>query len=295
METLLSLQKHLPPFAFDLIRLTNGLILLLVLFVPFEHLFALRRSQKVLRKGFGTDLGYYFLSSMLPNRVLAVPLAALALGLQRMGSESLQLWVGDFPVWLRFAAAMVVAEIGFYWGHRWMHQSDLLWRFHSIHHSATEMDWLVNTRAHPVDLVFTRLCGYIPMYALGLAHSVGGGVDWIPLVVALTGSIWGYFIHSNTRVRLGWLEHAIATPMFHHWHHNHEEAMDAADDGAAHRHGNYAPTMPWVDRLFGTLHSGAGQWPKAYGIDEPTESGLAGQLLQPFLPDRKSAVVRDPE
>ena len=29
------------------------------------------------------------------------------------------------------------------------------------------MDWLVNTRAHPLDIVFVRLCGFIPMYALG--------------------------------------------------------------------------------------------------------------------------------
>src|ERR1035438_7661357 len=33
--------------------------------------------------------------------------------------------------------------------------------------SAEEIDWLVNTRAHPVDMVFTRLCGLVPLYVLG--------------------------------------------------------------------------------------------------------------------------------
>jgi sterol desaturase/sphingolipid hydroxylase (fatty acid hydroxylase superfamily) len=280
METLRFLQRHLPSYAFDIVRLTNGLILLLVLFVPLERLFALRR-QSVLRKGFARDLGYYFLSSLLPNRILALPLAVLALGLQRVQSPELALWIGDLPTWLRFAAALVVAEIGFYWGHRWMHQSAWLWRFHAIHHSATEMDWLVNTHAHPVDLLFTRVCGYVPLYLLGLAQASGNRVDWVPLLVALVGSIWGYFIHANVRVRLGWVEHVITTPGFHHWHHNQE--------GPEHRHKNYAPMMPWVDRVFGTFYLDKTKWPAAYGIGGPTESGLLGQLVQPFLPLTKES------
>jgi sterol desaturase/sphingolipid hydroxylase (fatty acid hydroxylase superfamily) len=180
--------------------------------------------------------------------------------------------------------ALPVAEIGFYWGHRWMHQSAWLWRFHAIHHSATEMDWLVNTRAHPVDLVFVRLCGYVPLYLLGLAQGAGNRVDWVPLLVALAGSMWGYFVHANLRWRFGWLEHVVATPAFHHWHHN--------NAGPAHRHKNYAPMLPWVDRLFGTFYVDRKTWPSAYGIDEPTESGLVGQLIQPFLP---STGISDPE
>ena len=67
----------------------------------------------------------------------------------------------------------MAGEIGYYWGHRWSHEIPFLWRFHSIHHSAEEIDFLVNTRAHPFDMVFGRFCGLVPMYVLGLGGPVG--------------------------------------------------------------------------------------------------------------------------
>ncbi len=273
MATLLSLRAQLWPFAFDAFKFANGLILLAILFVPLERLFALR-PQKALRDGFLTDTGYYFLSCLLPNRLLALPIAALAFGLQYAGISRWNLAAASLALWMRFALSLLVAEIGFYWGHRWMHESPWLWRFHAIHHSPTSMDWLVNTRAHPVDLLFVRLCGYVPLYVVGLARTGGGGIDWAPVLVALAGSLWGYVIHANLRFRFGWLEHVIATPAFHHWHHN--------NAGPSHRNQNYAPMWPWVDHLFGTFRLDRANWPAAYGISEPTESGLVGQLLQPF-------------
>jgi sterol desaturase/sphingolipid hydroxylase (fatty acid hydroxylase superfamily) len=138
------------------------------------------------------------------------------------------------------------------------------------------MDWLVNTHAHPVDLVFVRLCGYVPLYLIGLARVAGNRIDWAPLLVALVGSIWGYFIHANLRLRFGWLEHIVATPAFHHWHHCKAESSQG--------HANYAPMLPWVDRLFGTFHLDRINWPDAYGIDEKPANGLFVQLRQPFLP-----------
>jgi sterol desaturase/sphingolipid hydroxylase (fatty acid hydroxylase superfamily) len=37
----------------------------------------------------------------------------------------------------------------------------LLCWFHAVHHSAEEIDFLVNSRADPPDMMFTRLCRYI--------------------------------------------------------------------------------------------------------------------------------------
>lgn len=294
IETLHAWQAGLPPLVFDFLKFFNGLVLLAVIFVPLERLFSLR-PKAALRPGWRNDVAYYFLSSVLPNRLIVLPVAALLWALQSVAPQGLLPGLGQLPGWARFAAAMVFAEIGFYWGHRWLHASPRLWRFHAVHHSATELDWLVNTRAHPVDLVFVRLCGLLPLYVLGLAQSARGEVDWVALLVTLVGSLWGYVIHANLRWRFGWLEHVVATPAFHHWHHDHLGA-------GGRQHGNYAAFLPVLDRLFGTWRLPAEAWPRRYGTDEPVRPGLVDQIMAPFMghaggsiADRTSAGAARPQ
>jgi sterol desaturase/sphingolipid hydroxylase (fatty acid hydroxylase superfamily) len=282
METLRQLQQHLSPFAFDVFKLSVWLLLLLVVFVPLERLCGLH-PQKVFRKAFLTDLGYYFLNSLLPKLILILPLSMLAMTLHNFAPGGFYAWVADMPLWLRFAAAMIVGEVGAYWGHRWSHEIPVLWRFHAIHHSAEEMDWLVNTRAHPLDMAFTRLCGLIPLYVLGLAQPTGNTVDVVPLLYAVVGTVWSFVIHANVRWRFGRLEWLVSTPAFHHWHHT--------KDGPEFINKNYAAIFPWVDKLFGTFYLPKNQWPTKYGIDAPMAPGLAGQLLQPFLHREKTSVA----
>ena len=145
------------------------------------------------------------------------------------------------------------------------------------------MDWLVNTRAHPVDMVFTRLCGVLPIYVLGLSQPASGSLDYLSLSVILVSTLWGFFIHANIRWRLGPLEWLVAGPAFHHWHHTFEEPLNR----------NFSPMLPLVDRLFGTYYSPKGQWPARYGTESPVAEGFAGQLLQPFAGEAR--VTAEPE
>jgi sterol desaturase/sphingolipid hydroxylase (fatty acid hydroxylase superfamily) len=167
---------------------------------------------------------------------------------------------------------VLVGEVAAYWAHRWMHQSKFLWKFHAIHHSAEHVDWIVNSRAHLVDIIFTRSVGLLPIYILGLAKPIGLA-DSVMTSYLLFGIIWSFFIHSNLNIRLGFIEQLISTPAFHHWHHT--------KDSAAEIDKNYAAIFPWVDRLFGTLYLPK-HWPKQYGIDGPMPSGLVRQLLHPI-------------
>jgi len=262
----------------QVLRAGMWLVLLAVVFVPLERLFALR-PKHIFRKAVVTDVGYYFLNSLLPGFLLGFPLAMVALGVRHFEPAAFLKLMAGLPLWARLSAAAVVGEIGYYWGHRWSHEIPLLWRFHAVHHSAEEVDFLVSSRGHPVDLVFTRMCEMTPMYALGLVSPANLSGTAIPFLLILVGTTWGFFIHANVKWRFGPLEWLISTPAFHHWHHT--------NDGPAYINKNYAPVLPWVDKMFGTLYLPKDKQPARYGIDQPISPVLFGQLVEPFMFWRK--------
>lgn len=266
--------RYLAPFGLEIFRLCVWFVLLTAIFVPLEKFFPLHR-QNIFRKAFGADLVYYFLSSLAPKLAIVLPLTILAAGLHRVVPGAYYSWTAGLPLGVRIAGALVASEIGAYWAHRWSHQIPFLWRFHAVHHSAEEIDWLVNTRAHPVDMIFTRLCAMIPMYALGLAQPMAAQLDLVPVLVTILGSIWGFFIHANVNWRLGWFEWMLSSPHFHHWHHT-NDSPDVIDK-------NYASMLPWLDKCFGTFYLPK-RWPARYGTDTPVAEDMTGQLLDPLLP-----------
>ncbi len=270
MEELISPQ--LQSFLMDVVRLSLWLTILVVIFVPLERLFA-AHPQKILRKGIGVDLGYYFLSGLLPAVLLSVPIGLLAWAVHHAVPADFLATTAALPLWARVLAGLVAGEVGYYWGHRLSHEIPFLWDFHSIHHSAEEIDFLVNTRAHPFDMVFGRFWGLVPIYVLGLAGPAGASGALVPMVVTLIGTVWGFFIHANLRWRLGPLEYLISTPVFHHWHHTRSGPINR----------NYSSTLPWLDRLFGTYYLPRNEWPEAYGIEAKLPDSLAGQLAYPLL------------
>jgi len=254
----------------DVARLTAWLAILALAFAPLEHLFGHRRDRPRPRR-LMADLGYFYLNGLASALLLAAPLAAVAALVRRVTPAGYADAVAGLPVWAAIAIGLVVTELGSYWAHRWCHRSVWLWQFHAVHHTPEHMDWLVNTRAHPVDVVFTRLGGLVPLYLLGLDRA--GTTGLVPVVIALVGTFWSFLVHADVRWRFGWLEQLVATPAFHHWHHTNDE----------HRDRNFAATLPVVDRLFGTLHL-PDHYPTVYGVDRPVPPTLEDELLRPFVP-----------
>ncbi len=256
-------------FFVEVLRLAAWLLLLVAIFVPLERFVSIDR-QPIFRKQFAVDLGYYALNSFLTGALLAVPLAMVGAAIHNAMPSALEHAITSLPFWATLVLSVLVAEIGFYWGHRLTHQIPFLWRFHAVHHSAEQLDFLSNTRAHPIDIVFVRLCGFTPLFALGLA----GGVR-TPAIVIVIGTIWGFFIHANLRWRFGFLESIVATPFFHHWHHTNDAMRDR----------NYAAMLPLVDLAFGTLHLPK-TWPTRYGIDTVMPPSIISQMISPFTRGR---------
>ena len=265
MPSLTSLQASWHSVAADIFRLCLWLVLLTTIFVPLERLFALHPA-KILRRDVWKDVGYYFLNSLLPAALMATPLALIATLAHRLVPTDWYASVQNMPLWIRIIAGLIVADIGSYWGHRLSHTMPWLWRFHAVHHSATHLDFLVNTRTHPIDLVVVRMFGLVPLTLLGLGSSGAQGA-LLPVVVTLVGTFAGFFLHANVRWRFGPLEWLVATPAFHHWHHSKLDPINR----------NYAATLPWIDRLFGTYHLPAAQWPAQYGIEQAMPDTLDGR------------------
>ena len=165
---------------------------------------------------------------------------------------------------------MVLVAVGNYWGHRLTHQVPFLWRFHSVHHSIEQMDWVASGRLHPLDQAFTQAFTIFPLFLLGYGAGVFGGVAVFITLLAL-------FQHANVRLRFPGVRWVINTPEWHHWHH-------AIDDAA--RDKNFG--LPVVDKLFGTAYLPKGRRPVGFGTRSPVPAdGLPPPPRVPVHPRRE--------
>jgi sterol desaturase/sphingolipid hydroxylase (fatty acid hydroxylase superfamily) len=234
-------------------------------FIPFERLAGRHTAQRVLRRGWAVDLLTGLVNGLLLYVALAVTLAAIDAG-AGLAAPQLRAWIAARPLWAQSLMALVLGDLGVYAIHRLQHRVPWLWRFHAVHHSAEEMDWLVGLRFHPLDLFLLRVASLGPLLALDLAPAA------IALFVAVSG--WqGWLVHANVRVPYGPLRWLLVSPDFHHWHHSAErEAYDR----------NFASLMASWDVLFGTVYLPRGREPLRYGIAERVPDGWIGRFFHPF-------------
>jgi sterol desaturase/sphingolipid hydroxylase (fatty acid hydroxylase superfamily) len=242
-----------------------GLAILAVIFIPLERLFALH-PRRVLRQGWRTDLVHYLVNGAALKVGLVVSVVVVGSVLRAFVPAPLRLGVAASPSWVQIVAGFAITTVGGYAGHRAAHEVPLLWRFHRVHHSIRDMDWLAANHLHPLDETFGRSAAVLPLYALGF-----GRVSLGAFVILIT--VQAIFIHANVRIGLGPLRWVIATPHFHHWHHAREpEAYNT----------NFAGEFPVLDALFGTLYLPAHRWPAQYGIDDTEPNGYLRQLAWPL-------------
>ncbi len=238
-----------------------GIALLFLLFVPLEKRFALRK-QRVFRKGLLTDLTHILVNNALTTVAVIALVVVAAIPVFWIRRFDL---VGNLSTEAAVALAVVLVALGNYWGHRLTHQVPFLWRFHSVHHSIEQMDWVASGRLHPLDQAFTQAFTIFPLFLLGYGAGVFGGVAVFVTLLAL-------FQHANVRLRFPGVRWVINTPEWHHWHH-------AIDDAALDK--NFG--LPVVDKLFGTAYLPKGQRPVGFGTRSPVPAdGYLRHLAYPF-------------
>ncbi|ORA75805.1 hypothetical protein BST25_04610 [Mycobacterium heidelbergense] len=242
-----------------------GLVVLAIIFVPLEQLFALR-PRRILRAGWRTDVVHYLINGAALKVGVVAAVAVVGTVLRAFVPAPCRAAIAASPGWAQIVAALAIATVGGYAGHRAAHEVPLLWRFHRVHHSVRELDWLAANHLHPLDQIFIRSAAVLPLYALGF-----GRVSLGAFVVLTT--LQAIFIHANVRLMFGPLRWVIATPQFHHWHHAREPRA---------YNSNYAGEFPAVDALFGTLYLPADRWPAQYGVDDGEPAGYLRQLVWPL-------------
>jgi sterol desaturase/sphingolipid hydroxylase (fatty acid hydroxylase superfamily) len=247
-----------------------------LLFAPLERFFHARPRVGLFARGRLVDVAHWLVGGPLARvageaaffaaMVLALPALTIPCGLKLGEAAQRFAPFARLPIAVQIPVALAAVDFFAYWGHRAMH-SAMLWRWHAVHHSPRELDWLSAARNHPLGEAIGRVLGGVPLLFLGVDGRVLAGLA--PVL-----AIWALFLHVNVRWTFGPLKYVIATPLFHRWHH----ARDPEAQGK-----NFAAFFPVWDLVFGTFHAPDRQ-PAAFGVDardEVPETFLA-QLAYPF-------------
>ncbi len=256
----------------ELLKLTLGFIVIGLFMAAVERLWPARAGQKFVRKGFRTDLIYWFVPPLcyLPFTPVAMSNASLALGsLLGVGAEpgSFALgfaFIGHQPLWAQAIEALFLVDLLSYLGHRLLH-TRTFWPFHAVHHSPEELDWLSAVRNHPVNVIIQRLLCVFPVILIGYS----------PRAIAMLGpffALYGYFVHANLKFDLWPLRKIFVSPIMHRWHHT---FVDEGGDK------NYGEIFAFWDVLFGTFYLPARK-PERLGADEAIPESALGQMAWPF-------------
>jgi sterol desaturase/sphingolipid hydroxylase (fatty acid hydroxylase superfamily) len=257
-----------PRFYFGLDWLVLDLFFTGAAFVLLEWVFPrVRPEQGPLSPGWRLDLAYFGVNHLLIGVFLVVSTHFAHDTFAWAISPSLQAHVVALPAVVRFVLVILAADAVEYASHRAYHEVPLLWRIHAVHHSPEYMDWLSGSRLHFIEPLVTRAFVLVPIVLLGFPQ------DTI-FAYLIFISVQSVLIHSNIKVKAGWLRYVVVTPQFHHWHHASDaEAIDK----------NYTAHTPLFDMLFGTWHLPRDRWPVKYGTVKPIPGGMLGQFLHPFV------------
>lgn len=237
-----------------------------LVFIPLERLLPRNRKQRIRRPNLKMDLAYMLLggiaTTVLATFVITIVVALFA----GVVPEAVRNLVSAQPLWLQMILILIAGDFWYYWMHRLFHTVPTLWKYHAVHHSIEEMDWIAAHRTHPLDTAITNSGFMIVVLLFDFSLAAYA-------IFAFQFSCHSLLKHSNVKVGWGIMRWLYVTPTFHHWHHANEK--DAYDK-------NFAAQFPGWDILFGTALMGRADGPRKYGVDDPVPSSFLGSLIYPF-------------
>jgi sterol desaturase/sphingolipid hydroxylase (fatty acid hydroxylase superfamily) len=273
-----------------MLKLVPITIALGVAFAFLTHWSACNPGQPWWRKReIVTDLLYWFL---IPLASRFVRIGLMVVGAAYLynihGAEALMQFYDDgfgplarLPLWAQALLFLIVSDFLLYWVHRGFHRP-AMWKYHAVHHSSEDLDWISAARFHPVNIFLGTVLVDVGLLLAGTSPNA-------MLLVGPFTTATSALVHANLNWTFGPFKYVLSSPVFHRWHHT------AADRGGS---SNFAGTFPIWDLMFGTFYMPKNEMPDAYGIDDRHfPEGFFPQMLYPFQhlinewrPNRASAV-----
>jgi sterol desaturase/sphingolipid hydroxylase (fatty acid hydroxylase superfamily) len=193
-----------------------------------------------------------------------------SLGIDPLLSPRIDTGLGLLDLLLAVLVGNLIIDLGFYWRHRIEHW--FLWRFHAVHHSIRELS-AVSSYHHASEDVFRVFLAFVPMSLLFDLQEA--------LIVGMVSTFVGFWVHANTRIKLGSLRYLIIEPAFHRIHHS---------TNPAHFGKNFGGFTPLWDVVFRTAYfPKANEWPATGLADFPEPDGIRDYLLAPWSQLRSKA------
>ncbi|MFF2958816.1 sterol desaturase family protein [Streptomyces sp. NPDC057963] len=211
--------------------------------------------------------GIYFLLTMAAS-ALAQYLVTAAVSVVTPEEPALHLWT-EIP------AALLTGSLASYLVHRLGHANRILWRLHGVHHVPQKVNVANNGVNHVLDIVLAQGVVQLALALIGFSQES-------VLVVGLFVAAQGYFIHANIDVRIGRLNHVLASPEQHRLHHS----TDLSEAG------HYGSDLSIWDHLFDSYTWRPGREPVAVGLGDPAlfppTGEIATTLLHPWRRARRA-------
>ncbi len=232
------------------------------------------------------DYKYFFVSSLI-KALLILPFIisskeislTLVLFLQdTFGFMSAIKLSKELVVMLYTFTLFIMGDFTRYLLHRVMHTIPLLWKIHSVHHSAEVLNPLTFYRVHPIENILfglryalsvgivTGIFIYLFGASIGLVEVIG-----VNIFVFISGILGSNLRHSHIPLRYGdFLEKIFISPYQHQLHHSKEFT-----------HKNFGGTLAIWDLIFKSLHIEKTRTDIEYGTSV-SYTTVTQMLLKPF-------------
>ncbi|MEM7280292.1 MAG: sterol desaturase family protein [Pseudomonadota bacterium] len=156
--------------------------------------------------------------------------------------------------WATVLIAIVLADLVYYWEHRFMHRVGIAWATHTVHHSSPHFNISVAYRFGPMD-AFWPVFFHVPLVLLGFN-------PFVVFFAEIFVQFYQILLHTEAIGKLPKpIEKVFNTPSHHRVHHgSNKEYHDK----------NYGGIFIIWDRLFGTFEEEKAK--VNYGITQPVNS-----------------------